>query len=128
MSAIHHLFCRVLTSFALALCAAAAPAFAPDQVEAAALPREARSVLVAIRSGGPYAYPKDGVTFGNYERRLPDRRRGYYREFTVATPGVRSRGARRIVCGGESGEWSRNTPGACYYTDDHYASFRRIVE
>ncbi len=121
-------FLRLLLAALVLLFAAGAQGFAPDQIEAAALPREGRGVLVAIRGGGPFASPRDGVTFGNYEKRLPERRRGYYREFTVPTPGAKNRGARRIVCGGESGDWSRNSPRACYYTDDHYASFRRIVE
>ena len=75
-----------------------------------------------IRQGGPFAYEKDGVVFGNRERQLPNEKRGYYREYTVKTPGSRDRGARRIVCGGQP-----KTPDACYYTDDHYASFRKIV-
>lgn len=75
-----------------------------------------------IRQGGPFAYEKDGVVFGNRERQLPAEKRGYYREYTVKTPGSRDRGARRIVCGGQP-----KTPEACYYTDDHYASFRKIV-
>jgi ribonuclease T1 len=112
----------------LACLAWPAAAFAPDEVAVGALPREGRAALAAIRGGGPFAFPKDGVTFGNYEGRLPSKKRGYYREYTVATPGQRNRGARRIVCGGESGDWARNAPRACYYTDDHYASFRRIVE
>lgn len=99
-----------------------------DSVDAGALPREARAVLAAVRAGGPFAYAKDGSTFGNYENILPRQRRGYYREFTVDTPGARNRGARRIVCGGEARDWSRNAPAACYYTDDHYASFRRIKD
>ena len=83
------------------------------------LPREARETLVLIRQGGPFPYRRDGVVFGNRERRLPTRSNGYYREYTVPTPGVRDRGARRIVAG-ESGEF--------YYTDDHYNTFRRIRE
>lgn len=92
-------------------------------VSAAQLPAEARATDELIRSGGPFPYAKDGSTFGNRERLLPAQRRGYYREYTVRTPGANNRGARRIVCGG-----SRPTaPDACFYTDDHYASFRRIV-
>lgn len=106
----------------------AAHAFAPGEIELAALPREGRTVYAAIRKGGPFAYPKDGSTFGNFEGLLPKKRRGYYREYTVETPGARNRGARRIVCGAESRDWERNAPEACYYTDDHYASFRRIRE
>ena len=75
-----------------------------------------------IRQGGPFPHEKDGVVFGNRERLLPPHQRGYYREYTVRTPGVSHRGTRRIVCGGQP-----KTPDACYYTADHYASFRRIV-
>jgi ribonuclease T1 len=87
------------------------------------LPREARHTLVLIKKGGPFLYEKDGRVFRNYEGLLPKQKRGYYHEFTVRTPGVRSRGARRIVSGGESA-----TSGEYYYTDDHYATFRRIKE
>ena len=88
------------------------------------LPREALAVDRLIRSGGPFAHPKDGIVFGNRERLLPRRPRGEWREYTVATPGARNRGARRIVCGGVP----PTVPDACYYTDDHYASFRRIAQ
>jgi ribonuclease T1 len=87
------------------------------------LPREAQATLRLIKQGGPFPHDKDGVVFGNYERLLPKQKRGYYREFTVKTPGARNRGARRIVAGGESG-----APREYFYTDDHYASFRRIQE
>ena len=95
----------------------------PTEIDVQALPREAREVLQRIRAGGPFSYERDGVTFGNREHALPSRRRGYYHEYTVAMPGVRTRGARRIVCGG-----ARRTPEVCYYSDDHYATFRRIRE
>ena len=89
-----------------------------------ALPAEAQNTERLIRTGGPFPYAKDGSTFGNRERLLPRQPRGYYREYTVRTPGSRDRGARRIVCGG-----ARPTqPDACYYTEDHYASFRRIAQ
>ena len=94
-----------------------------SEVALAKLPAEARDVLLLIRAGGPFPYERDGVTFGNRERLLPAQRRGYYHEYTVTTPGAKNRGARRIICGG-----SRRTPDVCYYTDDHYASFRRIRE
>jgi ribonuclease T1 len=87
------------------------------------LPHEAREVLVQIRAGGPFRFERDGVTFGNRERSLPSQHRGYYHEYTVVTPGLRTRGARRIVCGGP-----RRAPEVCYYTDDHYQTFRRIRE
>ena len=85
------------------------------------LPVEARQTLALIREGGPYPYEKDGSVFGNYERKLPRQRRGYYTEYTVRTPQVRSRGARRIIAGGRDGR-----PTEFYYTDDHYQTFRRI--
>lgn len=85
------------------------------------LPSEARQTLALIREGGPYPYEKDGTVFGNYERKLPRQRRGYYTEYTVRTPQVRSRGARRIIAGGRDGR-----PTEFYYTDDHYQTFRRI--
>jgi ribonuclease T1 len=96
---------------------------ASGTVSVGELPREAVDTLGLIGAGGPYPFEKDGVVFGNYERQLPKHRRGYYHEYTVPTPAARNRGARRIVCGGPL----RRTDN-CYYTDDHYASFRRIVE
>ena len=92
-------------------------------VRVAELPRQGQETYELIRRGGPFPYDKDGTVFGNRERLLPIERRGYYREYTVKTPGSRDRGARRIVCGGPA-----RTPHACYYTADHYASFRQIVE
>jgi ribonuclease T1 len=99
-----------------------APASAAT-VNVAELPRQGRETYELIRQGGPFPYEKDGAVFGNRERQLPAERRGYYREYTVQTSGSRDRGARRIVCGGPA-----RAPHACYYTADHYASFRRIVE
>jgi ribonuclease T1 len=93
-------------------------------VPLAQLPEQARQTEQLIRSGGPFPYAKDGTVFGNRERLLPRERRGYYREYTVKTPGSRDRGARRIICGGEKPA----APEACYYTADHYASFKRIVQ
>jgi ribonuclease T1 len=98
------------------LAAARAPAAIPE-IAAAELPREAHETLALIERGGPYPHERDGAVFGNFERLLPLRERGYYREYTVATPGFRHRGARRIVAG---------KGGERYYTDDHYRSFRRI--
>jgi ribonuclease T1 len=94
-------------------------AAANNEIAVAALPGEARQTLQIIRRGGPYPYERDGVVFGNYERRLPQRSRGYYHEYTVPTPGAGNRGARRIISGG-AGEY--------YYSDDHYRSFKRIRE
>ncbi|MBT0960570.1 ribonuclease domain-containing protein [Denitromonas iodatirespirans] len=85
------------------------------------LPAEALDTLARIERGGPFPYAKDGTIFFNREKRLPAKPRGYYREYTVPTPGERSRGARRIVAGG-------NPPDVYYYTADHYRSFRRIPE
>jgi len=86
-------------------------------VRSADLPAEARQVLRLIEDGGPFPYEQDGGVFGNYERLLPEQPRGWYREYTVPTPGERDRGARRIVAGRD---------GTLYYTADHYDSFARI--
>lgn len=94
-----------------------------DSVAFAALPQEAQSTDRSIRAGGPFPYPKDGIVFGNRERVLPAQPRGYYREYTVKTPGARDRGARRIVCGGRQ----PTRPDKCFYTRDHYTSFALIV-
>ncbi len=88
-------------------------------VSLADLPGEARETLRAIKQSGSFEYDRDGVVFGNRERILPKRQRGYYHEYTVKTPGVRHRGTRRIVCG---------IVPECYYTADHYKSFARIKE
>lgn len=105
-----------------------APAGGIESVRLGDLPREARATLALIRQGGPFPYPrKDGSTFGNFEKRLPERPRGYYREYTVPTPGSRDRGARRIVAGsGRTGNVANS--GEYYYSHDHYRSFRRIQE
>jgi len=92
-----------------------APAI-PD-IAARELPSEARATLALIDRGGPFPYDRDGIVFRNFEKRLPLHERGYYREYTVRTPGVNHRGARRVVAGGG---------GELYYTDDHYQSFKRI--
>lgn len=97
-------------------------------VALADLPRQASETLALIKHGGPFPYPrKDGSVFGNFERALPQQPRGYYREYTVPTPGERDRGARRIIAGsGRGNDVARS--GEYYYTDDHYRSFRRIRE
>ncbi len=87
------------------------------------LPPHGQAMMTLIYQGGPFKYDKDGTVFGNREHFLPARQRGYYREYTVKTLGERSRGARRIVCGGDRPA----APDACYYTDDHYASYRQIA-
>lgn len=106
----------VLLAVFLALPAAA---FFDRSVAVQDLPVEARETLRLIDAGGPYPYRRDGITFQNRERRLPEQPRGYYREFTVPTPGSRDRGARRIVTGDQP-------PTVFYYTADHYKTFRRI--
>ena len=88
-------------------------------VRAAELPVQARRVLRLVDAGGPFPYPQDGTVFGNVERLLPARPRGWYREYTVPTPGESDRGARRIVVGRD---------GTRYYTADHYESFTRIQD
>lgn len=101
----------LLLAFALNACA--------GDIPVADLPPEARATLALVRAGGPFPHAQDGGTFGNREQLLPERPRGYYREYTVQTPGARDRGARRIVSG---------RGGERYYTSDHYRSFRRIRE
>jgi len=95
----------------------------PGLIALSALPPEGQTVMRQIQEGGPFRYDKDGTSFGNRERLLPMQKRGYYREYTVPTPGLSHRGAKRIVCGGTQAR----QPEACYYTEDHYSSFRRIV-
>ncbi len=169
----------VLCAFALGVAAFAdEPAKLIPEVPAAALPQEARATLALVKQGGPFGYRRDGTVFRNFEMRLPAKPRGYYREYTVPTPGApargagaprlrgdataeargvsaeksgapspapgshlrspsagtappsagaRDRGARRIVAGaGADGDV--RTSGEYYYTDDHYATFRRIRE
>jgi ribonuclease T1 len=82
------------------------------------LPPEAHETLALIAADGPYPYDQDGSTFQNREGLLPDRQRGFYREFTVETPGSGHRGARRFVVGDDD---------AAFYTDDHYDSFRFVT-
>ncbi len=128
----YHQFKLVASTVVLALSLTAAggalarrPAPAGESVPGVALaelPLQGREVHGLILRGGPFPHGKDGTVFGNRERQLPAHQRGYYREYTVPTPGSRDRGARRIVCGGEA-----KAPDACYYTGDHYASFRKIV-
>lgn len=91
-----------------------------ESIRLADLPPEGRTTLALIKQGGPFPYPRDGIVFGNREGLLPAQTRGYYREYTVPTPGLSHRGARRIVSGGRGGEY--------WYTADHYRSFKRIRE
>lgn len=102
----------------LVLLAGCTPA-SPDRDTLAGLPPEAIETIGLIQKGGPFPYRKDGTVFQNREGLLPQKPRGYYREFTVPTPGSRDRGARRIVTGG-------NPPEVFYYTHDHYRSFRQV--
>ena len=92
-------------------------------VELRQLPVEVQQTLALVRQGGPFPWRKDGSVFGNYEGLLPKQKRGYYHEFTVKTPGIRGRGARRLIVGGP---WQ--TSRDLYYTSNHYASFVRIKE
>lgn len=110
-----------LAAWAVAVVAASAAAFASHagEIKASALPPEARETLALIRKGGPFPHQKDGAVFGNREGLLPRRDRGYYREYTVRTPGARDRGGRRIVAGRD---------GDFYCSDDHYRTFHRILE
>lgn len=117
------LACRVLLVCLAVLLPAGCSSTATSGTEASSvklsqLPAEARRTVALIDQGGPFPYAKDGVVFGNYEKLLPQQKRGYYHEYTVRTPGSRDRGARRIVTGQD---------GEIYYTDDHYKSFRTVL-
>ena len=112
-----------IAAAAIAPAASRTPLAGNEDVASTALPAEARQTQELIRAGGPFPYAKDGAVFANRERQLPRQARGYYREYTVKTPGARDRGAQRIVCGGQA-----VAPDACYYSADHYASFQRIVQ
>jgi len=116
-----HVAAAMLAAWLLASCGVDAqrgPAALPE-VASAELPPQARETIALIRKGGPNPHERDGIVFGNFEKMLPLKERGYYREYTVRTPGSKDRGARRIVAG---------RGGELYYTDDHYSSFRRIKE
>ena len=91
-------------------------------ISLAELPKQGAQIHALILQGGPFAHKKDGSVFGNREQLLPAQKRGYYLEYTVPTPGAGNRGQRRIVCGGQA-----KAPDVCYYTADHYTSFRRIA-
>jgi len=109
---------RLLAGLVVAVFCFSALGFS-EGVEKKDLPREALETIALIRKGGPFPFARDGAAFGNREKRLPARERGWYREYTVKTPGAKDRGARRIVAGRD---------GTLYYTGDHYRSFRRILE
>jgi len=110
---------RLFAGFLALIFSFGAFCFSGKEIEKKQLPKEAIETIALIRKGGPYPYQRDGVTFGNREKILPARERGWYREYTVPMPGERTRGARRIVAGRD---------GTLYYSDDHYRSFRRILE
>src|SRR5581483_10982346 len=97
---------------------ASTPASGLPTVKVGQLPKEAAQTLALIDKGGPYPYDRDGITFANQEKLLPKRPNGYYKEYTLPTPGERDRGARRLIVGKD---------GDVYYTDDHYASFRQVL-
>jgi ribonuclease T1 len=90
-----------------------------DVIQVSVLPSEARTTLQLIKSGGPFPYSKDGTVFNNYEGLLPDKPSGYYHEYTVITTGSQDRGSRRIISGANN---------EYFYTDDHYKSFKKIME
>lgn len=113
---------RSLMCAILIVCCGLAQALPQDQIANQDLPREAKTTIALIKKGGPFPYDKDGAVFGNYEKRLPKQPRGYYREYTVKTPYARNRGAKRIITGGE------REPLQYFYTEDHYQSFRRVIE
>ena len=120
------MFSRMVQGLVLLVLASVLPAQAMPEfmagmatVRQVELPIEAQETLRLIKQNGPFPYARDGVVFSNHERQLPPHPRGYYHEYTVKTPGARNRGARRIVCG---------VVPECYYSDDHYQSFRRIKE
>ncbi len=121
---------RVLVAGVAALSLlAASPGFAQNKacamfssIAVRELPKQGQDTLALIDAGGPFASNRDGIVFGNRERILPAEKRGYYREYTVRTPGVKNRGARRIVCGG-----NQRVASQCYYSDDHYQSFKCIA-
>ena len=119
-------FQSVVVGFLLVgtLAQAKGPVEGLGSVALSVLPPEAHQTQRLIFAGGPFPFAKDGVVFGNFERVLPRRERGFYREYTVRTPGSRDRGARRIVCGGTQ----PTRPDACFYTADHYASFKHIAQ
>lgn len=115
-------FCRAACTLLLAVAVGCAPEAQPrelPQIAVSQLPPQAQHTLFLIRAGGPFPYARDGAVFHNREGILPKAPGGYYREYTVQTPGADDRGARRIVAG-QRGEF--------FYTVDHYRTFQRIRE
>ena len=105
-------------ALALLLVCGVALGFSSD-IDAQSLPSEARQTVALIKAGGPFPYSRDGGVFNNREGQLPKKARGYYHEYTVKTPGARDRGARRLITG---------RGGELYYTDDHYRTFKRVIQ
>jgi len=120
-------FCALLALMVPAVATFARGPVTVGEIQIAALPREAQATLALVKAGGPFPYARDNKVFGNREKLLPVRQRGYYREYTVKTPGARDRGARRIIAGSGAAGDVRGS-GEYYYSDDHYSSFRRIRE
>jgi ribonuclease T1 len=114
----------VALSFSLASIDASARTSCPlnESIKVKDLPKQGRDTLDLIASGGPFPHDRDGIAFSNREKILPKAKRGYYREYTVRTPGVKHRGARRIVCGGD-----QRAANECYYSADHYKTFQCIA-
>ena len=110
---------RLLAGLLALVLSLGASGFSQGEIGKKQLPKEALETIALIRTGGPFPSERDGVRFSNREKMLPLRERGWYREYTVKTPGARDRGARRVVAGRD---------GTLYYTDDHYRSFKRILE
>ena len=110
---------RLLAGFLALVLSFGAFCFSEREIEKKQLPKEAVETIALIKRGGPFPHQRDGVPFRNREQSLPARERGWYREYTVKTPGAGNRGARRIVAGRD---------GTLYYTDDHYRSFKRVLE
>ena len=120
----HKWRCAVVAGLMLTVVSMSAQARTTQTAVAlAVLPQQAQTTHQLVLTGGPFPFSKDGTVFGNRERLLPAKARGFYREYTVKTPGSRDRGARRIICGGKP----PTQPEACFYTDDHYASFKLIA-
>jgi ribonuclease T1 len=110
---------RLVAGFLAVVFSLSAFCFSEKAIEKQQLPKEAVETIALVRKGGPFPHKRDGAFFGNREKLLPQHERGWYREYTVKTPGARDRGARRIVAARD---------GTLYYTDDHYRSFMRILE
>ncbi len=113
----------ILFSFAAIDASARTSCPLAESIKVKDLPKQGRDTLDLIKSGGPFPHDRDGITFNNREKILPKAKRGYYNEYTVRTPGVKHRGARRIVCGGD-----QRATNECYYSADHYKTFQCIAQ